>query len=72
MFEICRFDAEILSSEGSSPLASEKVFSEMREEEYVESLSNEFKFSFNFSLILIEDVSLMSLIKEKVKDYLQR
>ena len=44
MFEIFRVDVEVLSTEEGSPLVIAKDFSELREEEFVESLSNEVKF----------------------------
>ena len=66
MFEICRVDAEVLSSEERSPLAGAKDFSDLREGEHVYFLVAEIKKLFNFVLFLLEEVSMMPLIKEEV------
>ena len=65
MFEICRVDEEVLPAKEVSPIEIAKDFSELGEEERVESLPNEVKFSFSFALIFPEDVSMMSLRKEE-------
>ena len=51
MFEIFKIDEEDFSTEEVSPLEVSKDFSVLREKDCDESFSNNFKISFNFSLI---------------------
>ena len=50
-----------MSDEEGSPIAVAKDFSGLREKDCDESLSTEVKISLNFALILLEEVSMMSL-----------
>ena len=66
MLRIFIVDEEFLSDEEGSPLEVAKFFSELREKYCDKSLSNEVNISLNFSLILIEEVSIISFRKEEV------
>ena len=63
MLEMLKVDEEVLSIDEGYPLEVSKDFSGLREKYCDESLSNEVRISFKFSLIFLEEVSMISLRK---------
>ena len=55
-----------MSAEEGFPPTVAKEFSGLKEKDCDESLSNEVNISFNFALIFLEKVLMMSLTKEEV------
>ena len=66
IFEICRANVKVLSSEESFPFAGANDSLELREEESVEYSSGEVKILSKFTLILLQESDMMSLGKEEV------
>ena len=67
MFEIYRLEEELISDEEGSQLAVAENFSELREKECDDYLSNAVKISFNFVLIFLEEVAMKYLRKELLR-----
>lgn len=59
MLAIFRVDAEVLSSDDDSPLASKKYFLELREGKTINSSMAKVKMSYDFKYLSLEPDSIM-------------